>query len=71
MKLRGCLVLGVVIGMLGCGAKKDGASKDPGWRRAPDFSLFDENTNSASYGHTASPRDFRGEVTAWYFANST
>lgn len=37
----------------------------------PDFSLLDDNANSATYGQAISPRDYLGQVSAWYFGHST
>ena len=36
-----------------------------------DFALTDVNPNSATYNQQVSPRDFLGEVSAWYFGHST
>jgi hypothetical protein len=38
---------------------------------APEFSLLDENPNSASAGRPVAPGDHRPHVTAWYFVRST
>jgi hypothetical protein len=38
---------------------------------APDFQLVDLNTASPTFGQTVSPRDFLGQVSAWYFTHST
>ena len=38
---------------------------------APDFRLADVNPASASFGETISPRDYLGQVSAWYFGHST
>jgi len=37
----------------------------------PDFSLADVNANSARYREDISPRDYLGQVSAWYFGHST
>ena len=37
----------------------------------PDFSLIDVNETSPTYNQSVSPRDFMGEVSAWYFGHST
>lgn len=38
---------------------------------APDFSLLDENPASATHAQLVSPRDYLGQVSAWYFGHST
>lgn len=37
----------------------------------PAFSLVDVNLNSARYQELVSPRDYAGQVSAWYFGHST
>jgi len=37
----------------------------------PDFSVTDVNVNSARSGEAVSPRDYVGQVSAWYFGHST
>jgi hypothetical protein len=37
----------------------------------PDFSLVDVNANSFSYQETVSPRDYLGQISAWYFGHAT
>ena len=37
----------------------------------PDFSLVDVNPNSATYNQAVSPRDYLGQVSAWYLGNAT
>ncbi len=39
--------------------------------RMPDFALFDLNPNSPTSGEQVSPRQFLGEISAWYFGHST
>ena len=36
-----------------------------------DFSITDVNPDSARYGDAVSPRDYLGQVSAWYFGHST
>ena len=36
-----------------------------------DFSLLDTNPTSATYDQLVSPRDYLGQVSAWYFGHST
>ena len=38
---------------------------------APDFTLLDENTSSATSGQSVAPSGHRGELTAWYFTRLT
>lgn len=40
-------------------------------QQVPDFSLIDENTTSATYQQSVSPRDFIAQGSAWYFGHST
>ncbi len=37
----------------------------------PDFSVIDANSASPSFREAVSPRDYLGEVSAWYFGHST
>ena len=37
----------------------------------PDFALTDENPASATYQKSVSPRDYLGQVSAWYFGHAT
>lgn len=37
----------------------------------PDFSLTDVNANSARFGEAVSPREYLGQVSAWYFGHAT
>jgi len=37
----------------------------------PDFGLVDTNPNTSTFGQTISPRDYTGQVSAWYFGHST
>ncbi len=36
----------------------------------PNFHLIDQNPASRTYAETVSPRDFIGQVSAWYFGNA-
>jgi hypothetical protein len=36
-----------------------------------DFSLVDVNPNSATYNQAVSPRDYMGQLSAWYFGHGT
>ena len=37
----------------------------------PDFNLIDFNPTSSTYDQPVSPRDYFGEVSAWYFGHAT
>ncbi len=37
----------------------------------PDFAVEDVNAASSQFGKLVSPRDYLGEVSAWYFGHST
>ncbi len=37
----------------------------------PDFALTDENPASSTYQDSVSPRDYLGQVSAWYFGHAT
>jgi len=36
-----------------------------------DFSLLDVNPNSATFNQRVSPRQFLGQMSAWYFGHAT
>ena len=36
-----------------------------------DFSLIDVNPNSTTRDQNISPRDFQGQISAWYFGHAT
>ena len=36
----------------------------------PDFQLADVNPNSPRYGRTVSPRDYRLQISAYYFSDA-
>lgn len=44
---------------------------EPSAEALPDFSLPDVNPNSVRYQETVSPRDYLGQISAWYFGHST
>ena len=37
----------------------------------PDFTLLDVNPGSPRFGQAVSPRDYLGQVSAWYFGHAT
>jgi hypothetical protein len=45
------------------------AEGEPG--QVPDFALVDVNPNSATYNQQVSPRDYLGQISAWYFGHAT
>lgn len=55
----------------GCGGDDNGTGPGPGLGAVPDFRLVDVNPNSVTYDHPVSPREYVGEVSAWYFGHST
>jgi hypothetical protein len=56
-------------GMLASGGAGQGG--DPLVGQLPDFSLSDVNATSATIGMGVSPRDYLGQVSAWYFTHAT
>jgi hypothetical protein len=59
----------VVLLSAGCGEEEmQGPSQDD---PVPDFSLLDVNDTSPRSGETVSPRDYAGQVSAWYFGHAT
>jgi hypothetical protein len=55
------------LALAGCG---DDPTKPPAGVM-PDFALADVNENSATFGRMVSPRDYRGQISAWYFGAAT
>jgi hypothetical protein len=53
------------------GAGDDGEVPPPGDEALPDFAISDVNQESPRYRDTVSPRDYLGQVSAWYFGHST
>lgn len=39
--------------------------------QVPDFNLSDVNASSPRFGATVSPRDYRHQVSAYYFGSAT
>ena len=50
-------------------APDTGAVADSG--AMPYFALEDVNPSSATYGRKVTPRQFLGQISAWYFGHST
>lgn len=68
-------VLAACLAPAGCGGCDTCDEGLPGggtpFTQAPDFTLQDENPNSATYQAPVSPRDHVGRVSAWYFGWAT
>jgi hypothetical protein len=43
----------------------------PAGEMVTDFSLTDLNPASSRFGQMVSPRDYLGQVSAWYFGHAT
>ena len=68
--VSGALAAAVVTLLLGCDFRTNGeplVAPDA----AMDFALLDVNATSPSAGREVSPRDYLGQVSAWYFGHST
>jgi hypothetical protein len=39
--------------------------------QVPDFHLMDVNPNSATFNREISPRNYMGQISAWYFGHAT
>lgn len=65
---RGILIAALMT-LIGCGGDTTGGvlSTDA----MPDFSAVDVNANSPRYQEAVSPRDYLGQISAWYFGHST
>ena len=71
MHLPDRLVLaGLLFALLPLGCGDDTQGPPPG-EPVPDFSIPDVNPNSARFGANVSPRDYEGQVSAWYFGHAT
>lgn len=74
----GLAVLGLAaVAVLPSGCGEDGSGKTilmpaelPG-NAAPDFSVLDINPGSPRHDELVSPRDYVGQISAWYFGHST
>ncbi len=53
------------------GSEDDGEVPEPGEDALPDFAITDVNQDSPRHGDAVSPRDYVGQVSAWYFGHST
>jgi hypothetical protein len=61
--------LALLLTLIGCGRDTPGAN--PAQGALPGFSAVDVNVNSARYQEAVSPRDYLGQISAWYFGHST
>ena len=61
------------LGGFACGGGGGGGPVTPpqAGRVMPDFTLVDVNPNSATDGQDVTPSDYRGSVSAYYFALGT
>jgi len=55
--------------LTGC-SKHDNPTRPPADQAAPDFSLVDQNPNSATAGKAVSPRQYVNKVSAWFFGEA-
>jgi hypothetical protein len=68
------LIVLVLTSLLVAGCKDDPVTIAPPTAAAdalPDFSDLDVNPTSATSGSLVSPRDYLGQVSAWYFGHAT
>ncbi len=63
------LASGLAVALAACGS--DSGPTESDGKLMPDFTLLDVNPSSASFDAGVSPRDFLGDVSAWYFGHST
>jgi hypothetical protein len=58
--------------LMGCPTGTDSTGNDnPSADPLPEFSVSDVNPNSTRFNQAISPRDYLGEVSAWYFGHAT
>lgn len=67
------LLLAFLLVGLGCGDDDTASPNQPATPegQVSDFELPDVNPNSATKGADVSPRDYLGQVSAWYFGHAT
>ena len=58
----------IVAGAIACSSPEEAP---PPTGVFPDFSLVDQNPNSASFEQEISPRDHLEKVSGWYFIHAT
>ena len=66
------LLAAVLAVAVGCGEDPPSSVTGPTLGAlASDFAVSDVNPNSARHGEAVSPRDYLGQVSAWYFGHAT
>lgn len=72
-RLGSYAVLAALFLAAGCSSDSDPTPPPPGPNTdpAPDFSLRNVNVNSTRFDEMVSPRDYVGQVSAWYFGHAT
>lgn len=71
-RLGSLAVLAALFLAAGCSSDSDPAPSGPNTTDpAPDFSLRNVNVNSSRFDQMVSPRDYVGQVSAWYFGHAT
>jgi len=68
--LRQGLTVLLAVGLAAAAGCKDNNPIRPE-TKVSDFSLQDVNPNSARHNEFVSPRDYVGQVSAWYFGHAT
>jgi hypothetical protein len=68
--LLAALAFTVVLSACG-GDDDDDGNNNPPDGQVPDFALTDVNPNSTTHDQDVSPRDYLGQVSAWYFGAAT
>ena len=61
----------LAVAILSMGCPSTDIPIEPSGDALPDFSLPDVNSNSTRFNQPISPRDYLGEVSAWYFGHAT
>lgn len=64
-------VLALAFVSIGCGDSGPSAPPPPAAEPVADFSAPDVNATSPRFGDAVSPRDYLGQVSAWYFGHAT
>ena len=71
MLVATALIVGCPPGTVPNGNGNSNGSGGPSADALPDFALTDINPASPRFNESISPRDYLGEVSAWYFGHST
>jgi hypothetical protein len=61
----------VTVVFVGCDSATSVVDDGPVDPFVSDFSLRDANSSSPTFNTVVSPRDFLGQVSAWYFGSAT